>query len=217
MHPILDDVNPRREGRSLMNVPAMMSSVHLDCIRGLAALSVLFYHVRYRFFLDYAEVVDPNVVAKLYYACTSFGHDAVMVFFVLSGFFISSSIRRDVLLNRWSWSRYASNRLIRLYVVLLPALGLTLFWDSLGMRWAGTHAIYSGLAQQWTHDFFNVSERLLPSVFLGNLFFLQTIYVPPLGSNDPLWSLAYEFWYYLLFPLIYVGLFRGPDIYRRVG
>ncbi len=36
--------------------------------------------------------------------------------------------------------------------------------------------------------------------FLGNMFFLQTIVVPTFGSNGPLWSLANEFWYYILFP-----------------
>jgi peptidoglycan/LPS O-acetylase OafA/YrhL len=212
-----DDSPQGTKAHSFTNISEWMSSVHLDFIRGLAALSVLLYHIRYRFFLDYSDLVTPDLSAKLYYGCTSFGHDAVMVFFVLSGFFIASSIRRDLLLDRWSWSRYASNRLVRLYVVLLPALGLTLFWDWLGIRLAGAHAIYTGLPQSWTHDFFNVSERLGPSVFFGNVCFLQTIYVPPLGSNDPLWSLSYEFWYYLLFPLILVGLFRSPGIYRKLA
>ena len=34
-----------------------------------------------------------------------------------------------------------------------------------------------------------------------NAFFLQTIVGPTFGSNGPLWSLAYEWWYYVLFPL----------------
>jgi len=37
--------------------------------------------------------------------------------------------------------------------------------------------------------------------WLGNLLFLQTVAVPVYGSNSPLWSLACEFWYYVLFPL----------------
>jgi peptidoglycan/LPS O-acetylase OafA/YrhL len=37
--------------------------------------------------------------------------------------------------------------------------------------------------------------------FLGNLFFLQTIFCATFGSNGPLWSLANEFWYYVLFPV----------------
>ncbi len=38
-------------------------------------------------------------------------------------------------------------------------------------------------------------------IFFGNLFFLQTIFCPTFGSNGPLWSLANEFWYYVLFPV----------------
>jgi peptidoglycan/LPS O-acetylase OafA/YrhL len=49
-------------------------------------------------------------------------------------------------------------------------------------------------------------------VFVLNAIFLQTTSLPVLGSiptfgtNGPLWSLANEFWYYILFPLIFVGL-----------
>ncbi|WP_068772130.1 acyltransferase family protein [Termitidicoccus mucosus] len=32
--------------------------------------------------------------------------------------------------------------------------------------------------------------------------FLQTVAVPVFGTNSPLWSLANEFWYYVLFPLL---------------
>jgi peptidoglycan/LPS O-acetylase OafA/YrhL len=48
-----------------------------------------------------------------------------------------------------------------------------------------------------------VSALTLP-VLLGNLAFLQTIAVAPFGSNGPLWSLAFEFWYYIWFPALVV-------------
>src|SRR5262245_24054435 len=98
------------------------ASNHLDLIRGLAAVAVLAYHVRYRFFFDYGDLSDVNAPTKLFYAATSFGHDAVIVFFVLSGYFISTSIRTAVNRDRWSWTAYAGNRLVRLYLVLLPGL-----------------------------------------------------------------------------------------------
>ena len=41
---------------------------------------------------------------------------------------------------------------------------------------------------------------------LGNVFFLQTLTTPVWGSNGPLWSLAYEFWYYVCFPLLAYAL-----------
>ena len=38
-------------------------------------------------------------------------------------------------------------------------------------------------------------------MFLSNLAFLQTVVTTTYGSNGPLWSLANEFWYYILIPL----------------
>jgi peptidoglycan/LPS O-acetylase OafA/YrhL len=42
--------------------------------------------------------------------------------------------------------------------------------------------------------------------FFGNLMFLQTIAAPTFGTNGPLWSLANEFWYYFLFPLLFCSI-----------
>jgi peptidoglycan/LPS O-acetylase OafA/YrhL len=35
------------------------------------------------------------------------------------------------------------------------------------------------------------------------------VVVPPLGSNTPLWSLTNEFWYYLVFPLVWIAVARS--------
>src|SRR6185369_2558000 len=43
-------------------------------------------------------------------------------------------------------------------------------------------------------------------VALANAVFLQTIAAPTFGSDAPLWSLAYEFWYYVMFPLLMLVL-----------
>jgi peptidoglycan/LPS O-acetylase OafA/YrhL len=195
--------------RTITDIRGTVASTHLDMVRGLAAIAVLAYHVRYRFFLDIADVEFRGVLVNTFYGMTSFGHDAVMVFFVLSGFLISSSIMRDCSLARWSWGRYLSSRLLRLYVVLLPGIVLTIVWDLIGLTIYDSHPIYTGDSQSWIHDFFPVGDRLSLEIVAGNLLFLQTIVVPPLGSNDALWSLAFEFWYYLLFPCIYLGLFMA--------
>src|SRR5262249_13058869 len=146
----------------------------------------LIYHVRYRFFLDYANVPSPDWFCNLCYGFTSFGHDAVIIFFVLSGYFISSSVIRDCAKGRWSWRRYAINRLTRLYLVLLPGLLLTVFWDKLGIYFSPQHPIYTGIQQSWISDYFDVASRLNGQTFIANAFFLQTILAPPLGSNDAL-------------------------------
>lgn len=194
---------------------ATAASVHLDMLRGMSAVAVLVYHVRYRFFLDYADLESPGIVAKIFYGATSFGHDAVMAFFVLSGLLIANSIARSSRRQSWSWTDYILSRLTRLYVVLIPALLLTLLWDWLGISLHGNHSVYNGEPQAWKHDYFNVSQRLSALTLFGNVAFLQTIFVPPFGSNEPLWSLAYEFWYYGLFPCIYLMLFYYKSWWAR--
>jgi peptidoglycan/LPS O-acetylase OafA/YrhL len=89
----------------------------------------------------------------------------------------------------------------RLWVVLIPALLLTLFWDKLGYAHApiGYEGAYREIYNSGPTPA-GPSDWSLAS-FFGNLFFLQTILVPCFGTNSPLWSLANEFWYYLLFPL----------------
>lgn len=183
-----------------------LASTHLDAVRGVAALLVMVSHVRAVFFVDTPDIAIKGMLPKLFYFVTGAGHSAVMVFFVLSGYFISASVFRSVEKNRWDWGGYALNRLTRLYVVLIPALLLTVFWDCLGMKLFGTLGVYGGHRTQLPQP---ILERETLLIGLGNLFFLQEIHVPPFGGNAALWSLSYEFWYYLLFPLCLLGLLRG--------
>ncbi len=175
------------------------ASVHLDMVRGAAALAVLVGHVRGLLFLPYHELPRGGVATSALYALTSLGHQAVIVFFVLSGFFIVSSVADAFEGLRWSWRAYLVNRVVRLSLVLAPALVLTLVVDRLGMAIAASAEFY----RRPLAYFFAVPPGSLDTArnFFGNLFYLQGILVRPFGSNDPLWSLSYEFWYYLLFPL----------------
>jgi peptidoglycan/LPS O-acetylase OafA/YrhL len=54
-----------------------------------------------------------------------------------------------------------------------------------------------------------------PKIVVGNALFLQMIFVDTAGSNNALWSLANEFWYYLAFPLGLLALQRGQPLLRR--
>src|SRR3954463_10277531 len=82
---------------------SIAANVHLDAVRGAAALAVVAYHIRYKFFLDYSEVRSSDLLTHVFYAATAFGHDAVMVFFVLSGYLITGTVLKDVRGDRWSW------------------------------------------------------------------------------------------------------------------
>jgi peptidoglycan/LPS O-acetylase OafA/YrhL len=53
------------------------------------------------------------------------------------------------------------------------------------------------------------------AIWLGNLCFLQGLYVPVFGSDGALWSLANEFWYYLAFPMVLLAFRRGTPFPLR--
>lgn len=179
---------------------AKRTSVHLDLIRGVSALAVLLYHLRGLFFVDYPFLARKSLLSIVLYAVTGYGHQAVMVFFVLSGYFIGTSVMESVSNLQWSWRTYLVNRITRLQLVLFPALVLGAIWDRIGMRIRQAAPLYYDAL----HKFYvpSVVLRSTIPVFFGNFFYLQSVVSPVFGSNGPLWSLSYEFWYYIVFPAL---------------
>ncbi len=173
----------------------------LDLVRGLSALAVLAGHLRAFVLVDLAEAPSPGLLTKAFYLATGLGHQAVMVFFVLSGYFVGGSVVKLIREGRFSWKRYGVARLSRLWVVLIPALALTLACDVIG-RGLAPEAYAGGLRPLFHSGPVAAGISLSPVTALGNVVFLQTVAVPVFGSNSPLWSLANEFWYYVLFPLL---------------
>ena len=127
----------------------------------------------------------------------------MMVFFVLSGFLVGGTVVSRAEAGQWSWSDYAVTRMTRLWIVLLPALLLTALWDNLGIAITGSSFYTGGLPAIYNSGPAPDPSQYNVVSFFGNLAFLQTIVVPTFGSNGPLWSLANEFWYYVLFPLLF--------------
>lgn len=119
-------------------------------------------------------------------AASQIGIDAVMVFFVLSGYVISyTAEHKDKALGV-----FAFNRATRIYSVAIPALAVSLGLFYLGNSLGLEH--YRKLAD------FEPAEpyrALLNMVFLGELWGFDF----RLQSNGPYWSLNYEVWYYVLF------------------
>jgi peptidoglycan/LPS O-acetylase OafA/YrhL len=198
-----------------------MSSVHLDAIRGAAALVVLLGHTRDLFFSSLTAAFSaPEITAaarpfRHMAGSVTIGNEAVIIFFVLSGYLVGGSAIRDIRNKRWSWKRYLIQRSIRLWVVLLPALLLGVAVDHLGLQlFSGPHSIYSCPPGQ-TLVPCNVVQRLSPRVVAANVFFLQTILVDTAGTNNALWSLANEFWYYLAFPMCLLALEPAESKSRR--
>lgn len=192
-------------------MPQSSENRALNLLRFGAALLVVFAHLRLFFFRDYADVSD-TIANRLIYAFSSVGSEAVIVFFVLSGFWVGGSVWRRARADRFQWGSYANARLTRLWIVLIPALALTLLIDSAGRIAFPAADQYAATAQYAGVD--PVPDYGIPTL-LGNIVFIQDIYVQPFGMNHPLWSLSYEFWYYAIFPVVALAVAGTRTWWRR--
>lgn len=177
--------------------------VHLDVLRGVAALAVFLGHLRTFVFVPYSDLSSHNPINAAVWIISGFGHQAVMVFFVLSGFFITKSALQDDAKHRFSWQTFLIKRLSRLWVVLIPCLLLTAYWDQIGRHYSAS-GFYEGKLYSLYNSMSPGGVTLDASTFFGNVLFLQTIKTPIFGSNGPVWSLANEWWYYILFLFVFM-------------
>ena len=182
----------------------------LNALRAAAAVLVVVYHLRTLLFVDAAEAGDGALTRALY-VVTGLGPAAVLVFFVLSGYWVGGSVLAAFRQDRFRWAGYATARLSRLWIVLIPAVVLTAVLDHLGLALLGHTSIYLGdPAYHDTVPAADLAGRLTPLAALGNVGFLQTIAVPTYGTNASLWSLTYEAAFYVIFPLaLYAWKGRG--------
>jgi peptidoglycan/LPS O-acetylase OafA/YrhL len=181
-------------------------SVHsllISLMRGLAALQVAAAHLRSEMFPGLKGMVDPPLYYQLLAFATGFAHQAVVVFFLISGWLVGGS-----LLNRigqpGALLSYAIDRATRLWTVLVPAMCLMLLVG-----------IFITEADPARADFAAANEYSA-AAFVGNLLGLQTVLVKNFGGNYALWSLANETWYYIQFPLLLL-VFMGRSRPRQLA
>lgn len=171
----------------------------LDTTRWVAAFAVALSHARNFLLLDWGDVAHTSAGYAAFYFASGFGHIAVLIFFVLSGYLVGGKAFEAMRDARFSPRRYLIDRLTRLYPPLLLAIGLTAVCDFVGIAFFNAHGFYDN-SVPITGVNAPISASLTGTAALANLFFLQTIASPTFGSNSPLWSLSNEFWYYLIFP-----------------
>lgn len=148
-------------------------SIALDIVRAVAAFVVLAGHA-------------PEVIGYTgpYPLTEQAKHNAVVVFFVLSGLVIANSLRPGATLAEYVIARVT--RILPLALLSL-AFGSTVF--SLSFVLPGAPMWHPGDSASLT-----IPGTLAPALFLSESW---------LGSgpvwNPPYWSLCYEVWYYALF------------------
>lgn len=173
----------------------------VDLLRGVAAQLVVINHMRATYYIDFAETAARDPVTITFYTITGFGNQAVIIFFVVSGFLVGGAGWRAYAARNWHPVSFFLRRLVRLWIVLFPALILTFLIDTLGRSINPSLYLgeYFSLFTSGPSPASNFEAGQSFCTFLGNMFFLQTIEVPVYGTNSPLWSLANEFWYYTCF------------------
>ena len=156
----------------------------LDLLRFTAAALVMLNHLRVNQFDSFSKVTcESGVLKTIFFSFTRVGLEAVVVFFVLSGFLVGGVSLARSRQGKFQIGRYALDRFTRIYVPFVPALVATI-------------AIYLwfGLAVDW-------GEVLI------NLLSLQGVLGPPFSANTSLWSLSYEVWFYVAGGAILVLLY----------
>ena len=145
----------------------------LEAIRGFAAVYVVINHT-----MGKAFFISGINVAFLF----RFGQEAVILFFILSGIVIQYSFSQS---SDRSFQSYFFKRFFRIYIPLVLIF------------------ILNYLVISFTkNEFVSINWSNL----IGNLFMLQDSANTKPGvlfctfmNNLPLWSLSYEWWFYMLF------------------
>jgi peptidoglycan/LPS O-acetylase OafA/YrhL len=160
----------------------------LDSLRGLAACTVVLTH-----FWDglgaHASIAMWNSPLRFLVA----GHDAVILFFVLSGFVLFLPYEQSV---KPRYRGYIVKRICRIY---LPYLGALTFAVAMNFHYHGLVTNDRWIDQTWNErpHFHGIIQHI---VFLG-------VY-PWARFNTAFWSLVYEMRISFLFPILVFGILR---------
>jgi peptidoglycan/LPS O-acetylase OafA/YrhL len=175
--------------------PEMALSHLLNFSRAIAAFLVLLFHIRTTLVVPYDELDVHNWLAKGTYAISTFGHDAVIIFFVLSGYLVGGAALRIDFSSR-DFRPYGIDRAVRIGPVVIAA---TVF----------------SVVLQYAAPLPGCSDALVTSI--GNALALQNFLVRPLCNNLPLWSISNEVVYYFAFPVVLAVWSRAFSIWLAIS
>jgi peptidoglycan/LPS O-acetylase OafA/YrhL len=169
----------------------------LEMWRGGSSLTVAIAHLLEIYKCNYPEVI-VTISAALAGA-------AVMAFFALSGFFIHKSLTRCYENNLFDWRSFIKSRANRILPPFVACLFFTVLLWMLAPYFFSSHTHYFTIP--------NDREGFFLTGFFQTAVFLNNFLGPALSSNGPLWSLAYEVWYYVLACLFALSFFRKYAVF----
>jgi peptidoglycan/LPS O-acetylase OafA/YrhL len=176
--------------------PEMALSHLLNFSRAIAAFLVLLFHIRTTLVVPYDELDVHNWLAKGTYVISTFGHDAVIIFFVLSGYLVGGAALRIDLTSSWDFRRYGIDRAVRIGPVVIAATAFS-------------------VVLQYAAPLPGCSDTFVTSI--GNALALQNFLVRPLCNNLPLWSISNEVVYYFAFPVMLAVWSRAFSIWLGIS
>ena len=174
------------------------------------SLSVI-YGLRSSSDIRICRAINAPLFGALYFL-SGLGGSSVIVFFVLSGFLVGGIGLAKVKSQRFDTLNYAIDRFVRLFIVFIPALILILILNSVGNHFFGDTGLWNGSGALTHKNFSDFAKFLTLKDFFINLLMLQSFYGPYFGTGKPLWSLSYEFWFYVEFGLLATAILHGRAV-----
>ena len=171
----------------------------LALARWIAALAVVVTHAGQLIQISDIMVAPHGAGVYAWWFLAGFSHQAVLVFFVMSGFLIGGDLLRRLDRTDPFLKQYMIDRFSRIYIVMVPALAYGFVVDSIGRRIFRNSGIYDGAFFDGVFNPINILWTLLQQ---------QHIWAPQAGTNGlTVAGLRNVGLYYL--PAA-AGLFRAP-------
>jgi len=183
--------------RGIISVVISERSLYLHFLRFFSAVIVCLGHTKEFLFVHMDE--SAHVLEKVSRLFLGLGSSAVLVFFFLSGYLVGGNEIVNLIGKKLNFSHYIFNRLTRLWIVLLPALLATFAFNAFTCRNARDSLYCMADSALASHAEIPPQFSQELSDLISNVFFLQPFMGTQWGGNGPLWSLSYEFWYYMVF------------------
>jgi peptidoglycan/LPS O-acetylase OafA/YrhL len=188
-----------------------MNLRHLDILRALLALMVLGGHARMMLWMPWQEwKLLPHGWIEYGVGAASglfrFGHEAVVVFFALSGFFIHLRMAMQMRLEAaktFDTAGYLRRRAWRILPPYFAVLLFTVMLDSVGRTYYPL--LYSAQTGDALLDSNFRAAGYSPESVIPALLAQPNLFGIRFGGNAPLWSIGSEVFYYLLYPL-FIGV-----------